>query len=264
MPDSEKPLVYLVLGTAGAGRRDILADLIAGGLVEGDRAAVLLSDSETPAAADARLPGLARWTWHADARVIAAELPADATHVFLVADGRRNPVDQLEAFRPWCEAAGAELARVFCVVDCALAEKTPALLPWFEACVHFSDIVLLTRREAVANKWLSDFQTHFKKQFLPCLFELVKSGRVKNPALVLTPEARRMSHAFDAEPDWIFTNADGIEFGEDDDEAVADNGKADEEITAEPAVDEYFVRDAAGKRVKKIPDVGKFLSGETP
>jgi hypothetical protein len=50
------------------------------------------------------------------------------------------------------------------------------------------------RREGVANKWLSDFRAHFDGQFYPCLFELVKGGRVKNPALVLDPLARRMSH----------------------------------------------------------------------
>jgi hypothetical protein len=246
-----KPLVYLLLGAAGSGRREILADLIDGGLAEGDRAAVLLSAAEAPDAFDAQLPGVARWTWTGDS--IEATLPADATHIFLVTDGRSNPVDQLEVAQAWLAAQGAELGRILCVVNCQLAEKHPPLLAWYEACVHFSDVVLLTHREGVANKWLSDFRAHFDGQFYPCLFELVKGGRVKNPALVLDPLARRMSHAFDAEQDWVFTDAEGEEIEEDEE------SDGDEEIEATPAVEPYFVRDAAHRREKKIPDIAKFL-----
>jgi len=249
MPD--KPLVYLILGAAGSGRRELLLDLIDGGLGEADRAAVLLADTEAPDALDAKLLGLARWTWTGDA--IEGTLPADATHVFLVTDGHRNPVDQLEAAVAWLPAQGGELGRILCVVNCQLAEKHPQLLAWYEACVHFSDVVLLTRREGVANKWLSDFRAHFDDQFYPCLFELVKSGRVKNPALVLDPLARRMSHAFDAEPDWVFTDAEGEEIEEDEE------SEGDEEVEVSAAVDPYFVRDAANRREKKIPDIAKFL-----
>jgi len=248
---SDQPLVYLILGAAGSGRREVLADLIDGGLGEADRAAVLLSDAEAPDALDAKLPGLARWAWMGDA--IDGMLPADATRVFFVTDGHRNPVDQLEASAAWIAAQGGELARILCVVNCSLAEKHPALLAWFEACVHFSDVVLLTRREGVANKWLSDSRAHFDDQFYPCLFELVKGGRVKNPALVLDPLARRMSHAFDAEPDWVFTDAEGEEIEEDEE------SEGDEEVEVTVAVDPYFVRDAANRREKKIPDISKFL-----
>ena len=134
---SDQPLVYLILGAAGSGRREVLADLIDGGLTEADRAAVLLSAAEAPDDLDARLPGLARWTWTGDA--IDGTLPMDATHVFLVTDGHRNPVDQLEAGAAWIAAQGAELGRILCVVNCQLAEKHPALLPWFEACVNFCE-----------------------------------------------------------------------------------------------------------------------------
>jgi hypothetical protein len=247
-----KPLVYLILGAAGSGRREVLADLIEAGLAEGDRAAVLLADSEAMDAFDASLPAVTRWRW-TENETIEGELPPKATHVFFVSDGRRNPVEQIEVFKAWLEVQGGELARVLCVVNCQLVEKNPPSLAWYEACVHFADIVLLNRREGVANKWFSDFQTHFKKQFLPCLFELVKSGRVKNPALVLVPEARRMSHFLDAEQDWIFTDAEGEVIDEDEET------EGDEEIEAKPEEDPYFVRDAAGRRAKKIPDIAKYL-----
>ena len=249
--ENVKPFVYLILGATGSGRREVVADLIASGLEPTDRAAVLLPAAEAPNEAEARLPEVARWTW-IDEGAIAAQLPAGATHVFFLVDGRRNPVDQIEAFKPWLDAQGAEIGRVICVVHTQLAEKHPALLAWFEACVHFADVVLLNRREGVENKALSDFLNHFKKQYYPCHFELLKDNQVKNPALVLEPQARRMSHVFDEEQDWIFTNAEGEEIDEQED-------SDDEEIEAKPEEDPYFARRNGGRRLKEIPNIADFL-----
>lgn len=246
----QKSLVYLVLGAAGSGRREVLIDLIQDGLAEGDRPAVMISDSESEDAAEARLPQVGRWHW-ADGSIDGV-LPEGATHVFFVADGRVSPVDQAEVFKPWVDAQGAEIARVFCVVDCRLAESNPPLLAWYEACIHFSDVTLLNRREGVQNKWLSDFVGHFKKQFYPCLFEYVKEGRVKNPALILVPEARRMAHVFDEEQDWVFKNAEGEEVDEQDEEEEG-------ELEAAPEQDPYFARRTGGRRVRELPDIRRFL-----
>lgn len=248
----EKPLVYLVLGAVGSGRREILADLIDGGLDASDRPAVLLAEDEPHDPADARLPQVTRWSWQDN--TITATLPGDATHVFFVTSGRGSPVDQTEAFKPWLEVQGGELARVLCVVNCQLAEKNPPLLAWYEACVHFADVVLLSRREGVENKWVSDFLTHFKKLFYPCVFETVKNGRVKNPALILEPQARRMTHVFDEEQDWLVTNAEGEEIDEEDETAE------DEELQAKPEEDPYFQRRSeGGRRLKELPDIRNFL-----
>ena len=257
---SEKPLVYLILGAAGSGRREIVADLIAGGLAAGSAgqpfdlaqsrqsALTLLPAGEQAGAADARLGSLARWAWN-DGRIESPDL-AGATHVFLFTDGRRNPVDQVEAFQAWLAASGGELARILCVIHCGLVARHKELLAWYDACVHFADVVLLNRREGVPNKWMSDFQGRYAAQFLPCLFELVKAGRVENPALILEPQARRMSHVFDEEPNWEVTSADG------DEEDEADG----EEITAQPEEDPYLQRRAGGRRVKEIPDVAQYLA----
>jgi hypothetical protein len=243
MPDH--PFVYLILGAAGSGRREVVADLIGGGLAAGDRALTLLAAAEAPAEIDARLGVVARWRWQ-QGRM---ETPAldGMTHVFFVSDGRGNPVDQVEAFRAWLAAGGGELARILCVVHCALAARHRELLGWYDACVHFADVVLLNRRDGVPNKWMSDFQGRYAAQFLPCLFELVKAGRVGNPALVLAPQARRMSHVFDEELNWEVTGG----------EEEADAG---EEIEAHPEEDPYLQRRAGGRRVKEIPDVAKYLA----
>lgn len=255
MAAGEKPLVYLILGASGSGRRELLIDLIEGGLAEGDRPAVMVSADEAAEAADTKLPLVSRWEWRDD--VIVGELPREATHVFFLTDGRRNPIDQTEVFKAWLETQGGELARVLCVVNCQLVEKHPPLLAWFEACVHFADVVLLNRREGVENKWVSDFLTHFKKQYFPCLFETVKEGRVKNPALLLEPQARRMTHVFDEEQDWIFTDSSGEEI---DEQEESEDG--DDEIEAKQEEDPYFERRNGGRRVKELPDIAKFLGAK--
>ena len=253
-----KPLVYLVLGAAGSGRRKVIADLIDGGFGETDHAALMLAEGETATETEKNFATLERWRW-TDEGTIDGALPPGAAHVFFVTDGRRNPVDQIEAVAPWVLAQGGELARVLCVVNCQLVEKNPPLVAWFDACVQFSDVVLLNRREGVANKWLSDFQAHYRDMFLPCLFELVKEGRVKNPALVLDPQARRMSHVFDEEKEYFVTGKDGAKRSVDEldeDEAIEEG---EEEVEVTPEEEPYFVRDAAGRRAKKIPDIAKYL-----
>ena len=248
-----KPLVYLLLGAADSGRREVLADLVEGGLADGDTPAVLLAEGEATSDFDARLPNLKLWTWENGG--IDGTLPAGASHVFFITHGRSNPVDQIEAFKPWVAAQGGELARVLCVVSCQFAEKNPPLLPWFEACIHFSDVVLLHRREGVDNKWLSGFLAHFQDKFYPCLFELVKGGRVKNPPLILNAQARRMSHYLDDEQDWIITDKEGEEIDEDEDDEKAD----EEEVEAALEEDPYLTKDAAGRRDQRIPDIEKYL-----
>lgn len=248
----EKPLVYLILGTTGAGRRQVLLDLIEDGLSEAERAAVMLADVEPADETDARLPLLTRWSWNEDG-AISGTLPPGATHVFFLANGRRSPVDQAEVFKPWVEAQGGQVARVICIIDARMAQRNPPLLAWFEACVHFSDVVLLNKREGLENKWVSDFLGHFKDQYYPCHFERVKNGRVHNPALILEPQARRMTHVFDDEQDWIFTDSEGEII---DEQEETKNGE--DEIEAKPEEDPYFERRFGGRRVKEIPDISKF------
>ena len=239
--------MYLIVGAAGSGRREVLADLIEGGLGEGDRAAVLLSATEWADPADARLTGLGRWRME-PGNTVEADLPAGATHVFIVFDGRMNPVDQVEAFRSWVGDRSAEVARVVCVVHCQLLEKNPKLFAWYEACIHFSDAVLLNRREGVTNKWIGDFKGKFEHKFYPCLFEFVREGRVRNPALVLAPVARRMSHVFD-EQEWVALDE------EDDEEELEDGEETEMKLEEDP----YFERRNGGRRVHEIPNIADYL-----
>ncbi len=221
----QKPLVYMILGAAGSGRRQVLLDLIADGLPDDANPEVLLHEGESEAPADEQLPALERWRWSGS--TIEGDISMQATHVFLIADGRANPVDQL-------------------------GEAHSAMLVWYDACVHFSDVVLLNQREGVSNKWISDFQSRYREQCLPCLMEFVKRGRVKSASVVLDPVALRLSHYFDEEQDWIISGA------VDEDEA-----EGDEEIEVALEQDIYLERHGGdGRRVKEIPNVAKYLSFE--
>jgi hypothetical protein len=271
MDSSSRPLVYLVLGTPGSGRRAILSDLIADGLTSDDRPLTALPDAEGASEWDARLGRTVQWSWRDGGFTL--ELPrlargetADFTHLFIVADGRRNPVDQIESFRDWLRGRPADLARIITVVNCALVHAHDAAIrPWIDACIHFSDVVLLASREGVPNKWMSDFQAHYRDAFMPALFEFVKQGRVKNPVMVLEPEARRLSQAFDEasdlaiarelapEAEITFTD----ESGDDEEDAGEQSppGADDDESPAEA----YFERRQNGRRTIELPDIARFL-----
>jgi len=253
--------VYFILGTPGSGRRGIVRDLIANGLDEKDRAIVLLADSEVTDPADTKLAlmpnvEIRRWHWTPSETIEPAELPplegADGATVFYLADSHANAIDQLEALKPWLEQHGAELARVFCTVDCQLAEKQPILTQWFAACIHFADVVFLTRREGVANKWLSDFIKQFTDEYFPCYFIQVKTkGELANPLVLLDPTPRRVSQYFE---EGEVYEIEGLETDDDEEEL-------DEDDTGLPAAEPYFIRDRSGRREKELPDVTKFLPG---
>jgi hypothetical protein len=261
-----RPLVYVILGLPGSGRREVLADLIVGGLepVAGERAHVILPAGELPQEADTKTGAATtgRMRWDAELHALfAEEPPSGATHIFILLDAFLDPVDQLEALKPWLAAHELEVARILTVVHCALAEKHPALKLWFDACVHFSDVVLFNRREGVANKWLSDFRGSYEDLFIPCLFEFVKAGRVKNPAMLLDAVARRVSQYFDPS-EWDDLNLEGVEIGESDDEDGENSRPLDKnniDPDNQPPVDPYLARTQSGRREIELPDVRKYL-----
>jgi len=253
------PLVYFILGTPGSGRRTLVLDLVENGLGENDPVLVLVAEGEADAPEMAKLAArphteVRRWTW-TPPELPDQALPAGGT-VFFLADGRTDPISQIEALKMWLFRNGAELGRIFTTVDCQLAERHPPLRQWFEALIHFSDVVLLTKREGVPNKWLSDFIGYFEAQFFPCHFLHAKKGGLANPAIVLDPLARRVSQYFEEtgelislDPDLVIETEDGEEIDEDDEEVDEDA------IPPEP----YFVRDRRGRRERELPDISKFL-----
>ncbi len=248
--NSSAASVYFIIGTPGSGRRALVLDLIENGFSATEPALLLIAEGETPHEAETKLAARAhtevrRWT-RTDPAILPVDGVTPGTNVFLFADSRADTITQLESLKPWMEERGAELARIFCVVNCQFAEKHPVLVPWFDACIHFADVVVLTNRTGVENKWLSGFIRRYEELFYPCHFIQLSKKGVPNPALLLEPEPRRVTQYFEPEEDFA-----GLEIETDDEDDQGD------EDTPQP--ESYFERNRANRRVRELPDVAKYL-----
>jgi hypothetical protein len=270
-PTDPDHVCYLILGLAGSGRREVLIDLLSSLEPSNGPIALLTAAGEASSEADARLAALLTLSnWSLETRekdgmkvpFLVPEIPEGTRTLFILADGRAGPIDFIEGTARWLSGSKFRLARVLTVVNCAIAEREPSLAPWFEACIHFSDYILLNRREGVSNKWMSEFQRHYKEACHPGYFEFVKQGRVRNPAFVLLPEARRPSHVFDFEEREFEDELDAELMIETEDGDLIPVAKADmqddEEAEQDPLLTEiYFLRTPSGKRLHALPDVSK-------
>ena len=155
-------------------------------------------------------------------------------------------------------ASDYDLARVATVVDCACVQAIKPLLQWYDCCIHFSDVVLLSNRSDVSNKWIEEFKERYTKECYPCHFVFVKKGRVSNPNLVLEPEVRRISKLFDENELLDFGLDDDVEFGGDelDDE---DDEEEEEFEGGDPSKDPFLARIVNGQREKTIPNIAKLM-----
>lgn len=237
--------IYFILGSAGAGRREVILDLIEGGFDDSEQVLVAVANNEKASPMDEQLS--AREQTQVIQYESLAELDvAESSAVFILARGDAEPGEEIEAFQSWLKRSGENLARILMIVDCSLAEREPKLEPWFDCCIHFADVVLLNRREQVSPKWMRAFEKRYTSQHLPCLFELVKKGRVKNPPQILDPLARRYSLLFD-DIDAI----DQMEFDPDN--------LPEETIDLVAPADPWLERLPSGQRAKPVPDIREFL-----
>ncbi|MGJ8638186.1 MAG: GTP-binding protein [Opitutaceae bacterium] len=242
MPES--PTVYIVYGVSDSGKREIIFDLFEEGVPKTSNILFFQPEGEKESEFDSKineLKNVSTITWALDGvKVKHGQINAAADVVVFMAPGSSDPADIAEAIKSWMEHNSCELGRVITVVNCSFLQNKPGALPWYQACIHFSDVILLNRREKNDNKWVKDFTTDFKKQCSPARFVLVKRGRVANPAEVLEPEARRLSLYFD---ELVPIEEDGLE-----EEQQPDDLKPDK----------YIERLASGHRAIKIPSINKF------
>lgn len=181
----------------------------------------------------------------------AARLPSpEGKAAILLTDGRRSQVDQLEALFRDAPAAGWKIRRIVTVVDLPLLHRRPALAPWFRACAHFSDAIVLANRHGVPNAWLSELQRGYADELGPCLqLVLPRAGGLARPAEIIEGEARRMSLVLDD-----LDAVDEMEFDEDN--------LPDEPFDLVRPADPYFERDAMGRRAIHLPDIATELAAD--
>lgn len=239
--------IYLFLGTLHSGRVELLTNLINNGLEATDTPQVL-THQEDPISEDPALAPYAH-TWHMqDSEVIAENISEETSHLFFITHGAQNPVDQIEAFAQWLEDKGLELTRVLTLLDCPLAHAHPSLLPWFQACIHFSDVVFLNFKQSAPPKGFNQLLKKLQADHSPCLFEYLKKGSTPNPQSALYPEARRLSHLFD--------DIDPI-----DALIIDEENLPQESFTLEKPVDPYLERLESGLRAKVLPEIAAYLPG---
>ncbi len=244
---------YLLIGVPGSGRRELLVDLIEAGLEPGTTVGVHLEASEKASQADEALQGLPgtallRWTY-TDGIILPTPLPEPPAVQFFCLDPKADLIDQLEHLAETMPGRGWELVRVLCVVHADLAGQSDKIGEWYEVCAYFSDVVLLNRRGEASKSWVQRFRQKLTKERYPCLVEVVKDGRVRNPAQILDAEARRLSLAFDPREEFEDVVV------EDEDGEPVDAEELDL-LPAEP----YFERLPNGKRAKQVPQIAAELS----
>jgi hypothetical protein len=243
----ERPLVYLVYGIPGSERRRVLADLIEGGLPTDEPVLYFRPANEPACPADKAieaLPNVDLVEWQlSDHKVKHGPISAAPQKIFFLAPGLGDPAEIAEALKTWIDHNSCRLGRILTVLHCAFLKEQETSRAWFDACIHFSDVVLLSRRESVDNKWLRDFKAAYRKACYPCHIELVAKGKTANPAAILEPEARRMSLYFD---ELLPIEEDAF----DDDHRPED---------LKP--DRYIERNESGQRVQPIPDISKRIAG---
>lgn len=239
------PLVYLILGIPGSGRRDVLFDLLKDGVDAKEQALYFRPEDEADSPFDEQIEALDNVSivdWKlADAKVTHGKIDAAPDKIFFLAPGTSDPADAAEALKTWSDHNRCEIARILTVVHSAFLSTNSEAQAWFDACIHFSDIVLMNRREGVNNKWVKDFEVGYRKQFSPARFLLVKKGRVGNPLEVLEPEARRLSLYFD---ELI---------------PIEDDEFEDDEQPEDTRPDKYIERLESGLRAYPVPDIQKLL-----
>lgn len=134
-----------------------------------------------------------------------------------------------------------EMGRIATHVHCGWCATLDDARNWYEAAIHFSDLVLLDNRDEVEDPWVRDYQEKFRKQRYPCLFDLVRKGLPKHPTWLFDSQPRRLSLVFDPD-DLSGFAANDYEFDEEED-------LEDEE---EAVGDPYLRRNVAGERERSV------------
>lgn len=245
--------VYLILGSRGGGRAAVVSDLIDFGIEPSTSVEVCYSTGDRESwdsPLDLKHPACLQMTYEWEGTERGLEIDPQGDAIFVVADGHSDPADFVESFFLWLKDVGKELGRILTVADCGRIHEEPKMLLWYDCCVHFSDVVLLSNRRDVPNKWIDEFKDRYLKEYYPCLFEFVKKGRLANPSLVLEPEARRISKLFDEAEEYVFEDDDEDEELEDEDEFAAGN----------PEKDPYLAKLVNGRREKTLPVIRTLIA----
>ena len=236
---AESPNVYLILGPNGSGRRAILSDFI-------DSSESVLSvlyfkhRDEIRNDYDEYLEHLNKvstvlWSVE-DSKIRHESISVSPSSIFFIAPASINLADIIEGLKGWLNKNNCHLTRIITVINCKSLSENDSQYSWYDAAIHFSDMVLLNQREGVSEKWIKNMVTEKKKMYHPTRFELIKKNRVNNPSDILDSQTYRNSLFFD--------NLIPIEEDEFEDDLPSDK-----------KIDPYIRRLESGKRYKHVSPI---------
>ncbi len=259
------PQVYLILGVCGSGRRAIVSDLVSNlDDIEKENFFILYSSEELDNdfykpikdSSNTKIIKMKQGSVGIDSPL---EFLEDESIIFVIGSGYLNPVNQIEKFKFWVIENNFSLARIITIVNCERVSSHNDICKWYDACIYFSDVVLLNYYKNISNKWFNNYQKKFKKEFYPCLFEFASKGKLSNPAKILYPEVRRLSHYFDVDYDQLVDEGSSTvgtqlvyEIDSCENENILESNKFGD-------IDPYFEEKPNGSKVISIPDIKSLL-----
>lgn len=238
MPES--PKIYLLLGPKGSGRRSVFLECV-DSLPQSTPILYFRHESDSNQESDpidqAILKNdsieIVKWKLEAT-KIKHSTIRANPECIFFLAPAVIHIADVIEGLKGWLEKNECSLTRIISIVHCGLAKEKASHLQWFEASMHFSDMVLLNRRELVGTKWVQDFIAKYKKIYHPTRFELIKKDRLTNPMDILDYQVFRNSLYFDSL-------------------TPIEEDEIDELMPEDQNEDPYIERLESGRRMKPIP-----------
>ena len=197
---AESPKVYLILGPNDSGRRALLSDFIDS--LESEKSVLYFKHKDEITnnydSSLERLNNVRMLLWSVeDSKVKHESININPSSIFFIVPASTLLADVMEGLKGWLAKNSCQLTRIITVINCKSLSEDDSQNNWYDAAVHFSDIVLLNRREGVSEKWIRDLQIDKKRQFYPTRFELVKKNRVINPSDILDSQIFRTSLFFD-------------------------------------------------------------------
>ncbi|MEX0332647.1 MAG: hypothetical protein AB3N64_14625 [Puniceicoccaceae bacterium] len=199
--------LYLVMGTHLAEIRQCLRSLATAGTESPAVVVHLPQGLDWEPSAD---EGYGVQTYNPETVLWVLDPDAEET-TFIVLDPRQPLIEQLEHLAENLAKCLIEPVKILTCVDSRQTEANPRLRAWFDACIYYSDIVLLGNRQEASKAFMRDYQKHYERLCYPSLFLLLKGpGNPSDPVEVLTPGTRRVSQLFDLEGDGPVSAPPGV------------------------------------------------------
>jgi hypothetical protein len=248
--------IFLFLGIQGSGRLEVIDDIIDGYYSADQQISVLYDHREdipsrSPFSNNVELVAYKI----VDEQIKFPSAIPQSNILLILCNGSGNCIEFLEAIQKWTRNKKMSVNRVISIIHTQKVMAEPKIARWYDATIHFSDVALLNRRENVGDKDIRQFVLKYNKEkCMPCLFEFVKKGKIKNPAIALEGSPRRISQAFEEEDDFDYSEV--IITDENDEENPEEDDFMDEFRNApEP----YFKRLPNGRHEIEIPDISDCL-----